>query len=55
MQTFIKEHMPDYKTNHYLGTFLSEGQRELLNFIEKPLQEIELQMLHDVLEKMSDI
>lgn len=55
MQDFIMENLPNYKTNPYINTLLSEGQRQLLRFIDKPLGERELQMLHGVIVKMADI
>ena len=55
MQEFILNNLSDYRTNPYINTLLSEGQRELLNFIDKPMGERELQLLHDILVKMADL
>ena len=55
MQEFILNNMPDYKDNPYPATLLSEGQRELLGFIDKPMGEAELTLLHEIVVKMQDM
>lgn len=55
MQCFILHNFTRYKENPYIDNLLTECQKELLGLIDKPMQEKELQMLHDVLEKMDDL
>lgn len=52
MQEFIRNHMPEYKKNPYIPMLLSWGQKALIEFIDKPMREQELQALHNILKKM---
>ncbi len=55
MQSFIIHNFPYYKENPHVDRLLTESQKELINFIDKPMQENELQILHNILVNMKDM
>lgn len=53
MQQFIKNNIPEYKTNKYINSLLSPELAYLFNFIEFPLSANDLVQLHTIIHNMN--